>query len=256
MDKTAEEEFIGLFNDAKAADIKGWDFSYIKDRMISELPPWEYRKIILPFVKKSTYMLDMGTGGGEFLSTLKPLPKNTYATEAYPLNIPIAQKNLEKQGIKVVSVTKHEEIPLPNDFFDLIINRHEYYCPHEVYRILKPNGIFITQQVGKYDNIELNQFFGDETYKNAEWDFENASLQLKSNGFDILDGKEALFKEHFRDIGAVVFYLRMISWQVPDFDIDKNVSNFKELNVKIQKTGQFTTHSHRFLIIAKKMDFQ
>lgn len=251
MNKAVEKEFINLFNNAKAVDLKGWDFSYVKDRMISELPPWEYRVIILPFVKKSTYMLDLGTGGGEFLSTLKPLPKYTYATEAYPPNIPLAKKTLEQHGVKVISVTNHEEIPLPNDFFDLIINRHEDYCPPEVCRILKPNGLFITQQVGKYENIELNQFFGDETYKNKEWDLEYASLQLKKNGFEILDGKEALFKAHFRDIGAIVFYLRMISWQIPDFDIDKNVGKFKELHETIQKTGQFTTHGHRFLIIAK-----
>ncbi|MFX0182002.1 MAG: methyltransferase domain-containing protein [Candidatus Hodarchaeota archaeon] len=251
MEKSAEEEFFSLFNDAKTVDIKGWDFSYVKNRMISEPPPWEYKKVILPYVKRATCMLDMGTGGGEFLSSLKPLPKCTYATEAYSPNIPIAKKTLEKYNVKIVPIMKHEELPLPNDFFDLIINRHEYYCPQEVHRILKSNGIFITQQVGKFDNIELNQFFGDKSYKNWEWDLDYASMQLETVGFRILDGKEAMIQESFRDIGAIVFYLRIISWQIPDFDIDQNISKFKELHLKIQTEGPFGTHGHRFLIRAK-----
>ncbi|MFX0151126.1 MAG: class I SAM-dependent methyltransferase [Candidatus Hodarchaeota archaeon] len=251
MEKSAEEVFFRLFNDARTVVIKGWDFSYVKDRMISEPSPWEYKKIILPYVRRSTFMLDMGTGGGEFLSTLTPLPPYTYATEAYPPNIPVAEQALAHQSVNLIPVTKHEELPLPNDFFDLIINRHEYYCTKEVYRILKPNGIFITQQVGKFDNIELNQFFGDESYKDWEWDLDYASMQLKKSRFKILDGKEALIKESFRDIGAIVFYLRIISWQIPDFDFDQNISKFKELHSKILTKGQFTTHGHRFLIKAK-----
>lgn len=253
MEKSAEDAFFNLFNDAKAVDIKGWDFSYVKDRMISEPPPWEYKNIIFPYVKRSTYMLDMGTGGGEFLSSLIPLPPYTYATEAYPPNIPVAAQALEKHSIQLVPVTKHEELPFPNSFFDLIINRHEYYYPQEVYRILKANGIFITQQVGKFDNIELNQFFGDESYKDWDWDLAHASLQLKKTGFKILDGKEALIKESFRDIGAIVFYLRIISWQIPDLDIDQNLWKFKELHLKIQTEGQFAAHGHRFLIKARCM---
>ncbi|MFX0124470.1 MAG: class I SAM-dependent methyltransferase [Candidatus Hodarchaeota archaeon] len=252
MKEKEEETFSNLFNDAITVDIKGWDFSYVEGRMILEHPPWDYRKVILPFIKESTCMLDMGTGGGEFLSTLKPLPKVTYATEAYLPNIPIARKRLNNFGVKLIPVTKHEELPLANDFFDLIINRHEEYCPQEVYRILKPQGIFITQQVGQFDNIELNQFFGDETYKEWKWDLKFASKQLKTYGLDILDSNETLINEYFKDVGAVVFYLRMISWQLPDFNIHENISKFKELHSKIQKEGQFTTHGHRFLIIAKK----
>ncbi|MFX0204786.1 MAG: class I SAM-dependent methyltransferase [Candidatus Hodarchaeota archaeon] len=251
MEQSAEEGFSSLFNDAKAVVIKGWDFSYVKDRMISEPPPWEYKKIIIPYVRRSTYMLDMGTGGGEFLSTLTPLPPYTYATEAYPPNIPVAEHALEHLSVKLIPITKHEELPLPNNFFDLIINRHEFYYPQEIHRILKPNGIFITQQVGKFDNIELNQFFGDETYKDWEWDLEYASMQLKKAGFKIFDEKEALINESFRDIGAIVFYLRIISWQIPDFDIDQNISKFKELHLKILTEGLFVTHGHRFLITAK-----
>ena len=242
--------FQSLFNDAMSVNIKGWDFSYVKGRMISEPTPWDYRKIILPFIQQSTSMLDMGTGGGEFLSTLKPLPIITYATEAYPPNIPLANKILTKYKVKVVPVIKHEELPLPDNFFDLIINRHEEYYPEEVYRILKPQGLFVTQQVGQFNNIELNQFFGDETYKEWEWNLEYTSKQLVQ--FEILDGKETLIKEYFKDIGAVVFYLRIISWQIPNFKINENINKFKELHSIIQKDGQFTTHGHRFLIIARK----
>ena len=253
MEKEIEKEFWDFYNEARRATIKGWDFSYIKDRMISEPPPWDYKQVVLSYIKKSNYLLDMGTGGGEFLSTLRPLPKYTYATEAYPPNIPIAKRKLKKLGIKVVPVINHEKLPLKSDFFDLIINRHEEYSPQEVLRILKPNGIFITQQVGHHDNIELNQFFGEETYKNEIWNLEYASKQLRSNGFELLDSKEALFEEYFKDIGAIIFYLRIISWQIPNFDIEENIGKLKELHSIIQETGKFMTHGHRFLVIAKRI---
>ena len=250
--KKEKAVFQSLFDDAMSVDIKGWDFSYVKGRMISEPTPWDYRKIILPFIQQSTSMLDMGTGGGEFLSTLKALPKITYATEAYPPNIPLAKKTLIKHNVKVVPVTKHEELPLPDVFFDLIINRHEEYCPEEVYRILKPQGFFVTQQVGQFNNIELNEFFIDESYKEWEWNLEYASKQLEMVQFKILDGKEALINEYFKDIGAVIFYLRIISWQIPNFSINENIEKFKELHSIIHRDGPFTTHGHRFLIIARK----
>lgn len=42
--------------------------------------------------------------------------------------------------------------------FDIIISRHEAFDIDEVYRLLKPNGLFITQQVGGLNNKELSQF--------------------------------------------------------------------------------------------------
>jgi SAM-dependent methyltransferase len=245
------KDFLKLIQDARAAKIEGWDFSYVEGRMISEVPPWSWREIILPHIKKSSYLLDMGTGGGEFLSSLNPLPEHTYATEAYPPNIPVARKKLEKLGIRVIPVIKHEELPLTSDYFDLVINRHEYYDPLEVHRILKPGGIFITQQVGKQDGIELNQFFNDESYKTASWDVDYSSRELTNNGFKVLDSKETFIREQFKDIGTVVYYLRIIPWQIPGFDIDKNIDRLKELHLKIKEEGAFITRGHRFLIIAK-----
>lgn len=44
------------------------------------------------------------TGGGKFLSSLSPLPKHTYATEAYISNIQVVRNRLESLGVKVYEV--------------------------------------------------------------------------------------------------------------------------------------------------------
>ena len=58
--------------------------------------------MVIPFMRDAATMLDMGTGGGEFLFSLHPLPKTVYATEGYKPNVPIARQRLEPLGVKVV----------------------------------------------------------------------------------------------------------------------------------------------------------
>ena len=59
----------------------GWDFSYISDRVVNAPLTWSYTSMLLPLIRKAESLLDIGTGGGEFLSSLVPLPKHTCATE-------------------------------------------------------------------------------------------------------------------------------------------------------------------------------
>ena len=47
-------------------------------------------------------LLDIGTGGGEFLSSLQALPQIVYATEVYKPNMPIARKRLSSLGVEVI----------------------------------------------------------------------------------------------------------------------------------------------------------
>ncbi len=50
----------------------GWDFSFIEDtgRVQSELLPWSYGSKARKYLFDAKSLLDMGTGGGEFLSKL------------------------------------------------------------------------------------------------------------------------------------------------------------------------------------------
>lgn len=97
----------------------------------------------------------MGTGGGEFLLSLNHPPQNMSATESWPPNIKLCLEKLAPLGIRVFPVQEDAHLPIEDDSFDIVINRHESYDLHEVRRILKPGGMFITQQVGGDNCIGL-----------------------------------------------------------------------------------------------------
>jgi len=235
----------------------GWDFSYIGDRVVNSPLSWSYTSIILPLIRKADHLLDMGTGGGEFLASLIPLPKFTSVTENYKPNVPIARSNLEPLGVKIFHCPDEKKLPFGNEEFDLIINRHEDYYPKEVQRILKTNGLFITQQVGDQNDAKLRFILTGEkaTEIDTKWNLEYASNELRENGFEIVDGKEGLTLTRIFDVGAIVYYLKAVPWELQGFSIDQYYAKLIELHHQISKNTflDLPRNNHRFVIISKKI---
>lgn len=130
-------EFETLIKEAQRQSIVGWDFSFVNGRSVEEEVSWNYKEIVREAKEKVTSLLDMGTGGGEFLSSLTPLPSDTYATEGYVRNVSVAQRRLDPLGVSVSYVGSDNDLPFAADRFELIINRHESHAPAEVHRILR-----------------------------------------------------------------------------------------------------------------------
>jgi SAM-dependent methyltransferase len=246
-------EFERYKKEADEAVFEGWDFSFLKDRFIEKDLSWNYREIVKSKIKKSGVLLDMGTGGGEILSSLRDfLPLRTFATEGYKPNVRIARKTLEPLKINVIEVENDETLPFEDETFDLIINRHESFSSRELNRILKRGGEFITQQCGEMDNIELNHYFNDNSRDKNEWCLARAVRELEDNGIKIKYKKEEFIDSRFLDIGAVIYYLKVITWQIPDFRIEENFEKLKELHAKIKKEDGFATSQHRFIVVGEK----
>lgn len=156
----------------------------------------------------------MGTGGGEYLSSIDPLPKNTYATECYKPNVPIAKARLEPLGVKVVQAEigdqENVKLPFSNDFFNLIINRHEAYDSKELNRVLKSGSIFITQQVGCKNIENLRIIFNSPPVEDSlfhqkyYWDLETAIYFLRKQNLEIIKSEEYIGSSRFSDIRAKV----------------------------------------------------
>ena len=64
------------------AHIHGWDFSHIKGKFEEEHDlPWNYREIVNRYLWPEMKLLDIDTGGGEFLLSLGHPHCNLAATE-------------------------------------------------------------------------------------------------------------------------------------------------------------------------------
>jgi SAM-dependent methyltransferase len=238
---------------AEAAAFQGWDFSYLRGRWLEREPHWSYEATVREALAGAGSLLDMGTGGGEFLASLTPLPADTAATEGYAPNVPLARRRLAPLGIEVADVGDDDALPFADKRFDLVINRHESYDPAEVYRVLKPGGLFITQQVGGQDNIDLNEAVaGEADHSYANWNLAFATAQLQEAGFALQQQEEAFPITDFYDIGAVVYYLRAIPWQIEDFSAAAYEPALRRIAEQIRATGVFAVRSHRFLIVARR----
>jgi SAM-dependent methyltransferase len=252
--KSKDDLFERLIHEADVL-CTGWhDFAYISktSRMASAPLPWSYASIVKMHMTDVDTMLDMGTGDGGFLSKLVPLPEKTYATEAYKPMIPVAKKTLQKIGVTIVEIQDDNALPFADYYFDLVINRHESYGAAELARILKRGSCFITQQVGGNNDAELNRLLGvDVDHQYEHWALEYAVEELEKAGFVIEQGEETRYPTYVYDVGAVVCYLKAISWQVQDFTIDKYKDRLYAVHRQICENGRMEITSERFLVKAR-----
>jgi SAM-dependent methyltransferase len=252
--RQTSRELFDFFIEEASQPFTGYDFSHISrtGRMQSEPLPWNYASIIIPYIRRAQSLLDMGTGGGEFLSRLRPFPKHTCATEGFEPNYPVAKNRLEPLGVRVFPYKEDIDLPFKDYEFELIINRHESYAPREVRRILVPDGYFITQQVGDRNDTEINNLLESALPpEEHEWNAASATKALLNEGFSILQKDETFPRTRFYDIGALVYFLKAIPWIVTDFTVEKYYDALLRIHNEILEEGFIEVHEHRFLIIAQ-----
>lgn len=248
-----EKCFERLVTDALKHDFSGWDFSFLSQRWRMSPTSWDYSRRVRERMRMVDSLLDMGTGGGEFLSSIGQLPPRTCATEAYEPNLPIARERLEPLGVEVVGLHSHDVLPFEEGTFDLVIDRHEFFSAPELYRVLRPGGRFITQQVGGRDNLRLGELLQAPSASPVPgWGLAAACRQLKEAGLCVIERIEEFPETTIFDVGAVVYYLKAIPWQIPDFDVDEYRGRLRALHERIQEEGPLVLTSHRFFIEATK----
>lgn len=233
----------------------GWDFSDMVEagRIVESLLEWSYTSKILFKLRKVESLLDMGTGGDGYLALLQPLPKNTYATETYRPNLKAARERLKPIEVKVIEVDDENRLPFRDSYFDLVINKQRDYLAEEIFRILHPKAEFITQQIGSLNNIKLNELFGVDIDSSLEpWNLSTAVEELEAAGMEILEQQESFPMLRFYDVGAIVYYLKAVSYKISDFGVEKYFDQLKEIYLQIEANGYIDIKGHKFIIVAEK----
>jgi len=204
----------------QARRFSGWHFPDIHVRDLEPGPPWDYMQVVRTRASTCRAVLDLGTGGGELLASLRPdLPGRVVATEEWAVNAPVAFRRLSRLGISVVRA-KSARLPFQSGSLDLVMDRHEEFDPKEIDRVLVPGGSFVTQQVGPHDWRELRRFFPRMTdFGDLRSGYVRSFRQL---GFHV----ESFEHEHrvaYPSLGEFVFMLLVAPWTIPEFDVERDL---------------------------------
>lgn len=251
-----DSALLEAWRDEERAPFSGWDFSRIRARAIDEEPPWSYEDLAREAMRGRRSVLDLGTGGGEVLSRLHhAYPPRVVATEAWAPNVRVARERLTPLGVEVVPYVADEKtapIPFEDASFDVVLSRHEAYDAREVARVLTPGGVFLTQQVDGDSLAELQSWFGAHP-RWPEVRLATLRAQLEDAGMVIEDAREWRGVTTFTDVGAIVYLLRAVPWEVPGFTVDRHRDALLALHAELQERGgRLRFAIGRFVIRARR----
>lgn len=250
-----EAELIKVWEQEQSiAHIHGWDFSHLAGRYTEETDlPWDYQDIILDDLTPDMKLLDVDTGGGEFLLSLHHPYANTSAAESYPPNVQLCKETLLPLGIDFHAGDGRDALPFADASFDRIINRHGDFNVQDIRRMLKDGGRFITEQVGAENDRELVELLlGQTPLPFPEQYLETARRKFCDAGFTILDAQECWRPIRFYDVGALVWFARIIEWEFPGFSVERCRDRLLRAQELLERNGCIEGRIHRFMLVCEK----
>lgn len=247
--------FEELIEIGSAADVSGWDFSWLDGRATEERPPWGYAGRLAERLTSASASLDVQTGGGEVLAGMPALPPVAVATESWPPNVAHATRLLHPRGVVVVADQDEPPLPFGDEAFDLVTSRHPATVWwSEIARVLRHGGTYFAQHVGPASAFELIEFFlGPQPEARRGRHPDDEAAAARTAGLEIIDLQTATLRIEIHDIAAVVYLLRKVIWWVPGFTVDKHLDRLRDLHEHIQREGRFIAHSTRHLIEARRL---
>lgn len=240
----------------RRAQIKGWDFSELDGKWADgdALLPWDFAALVQQYRRDDLHLLDMDTGGGEFLLSLGHPFERTAATEGWAPNVRLCRERLLPRGIDFREMRDPKAMPFADASFDLVLNRHGAYDAAELWRVLKPGGIFLTQQVGAENDRELvTRLLPDAKPPFPEQQLEIQLARFREAGFEILEKDEAFRPIRFYDTAALIWFAKVIEWEFTGFSVDRCFPQLVKTEAEIIEKGAVCGSIHRYYFAARKI---
>jgi hypothetical protein len=99
---------------------------------------------------------------------------------------------------------------------------------------------------------ELSEIMMGPRPRGSDRDPELARRAAENAGLEVTDLQSQRLRTVFYDVGAVVYFLRLVIWIVPGFTVAAYDEQLRALHAQIQHDGSFVAHATRFLIEATK----
>ncbi len=248
----SREEMQEILN--KVGDLAGWDFSSVHDAL--DPLPWDYMALVPRFLSQTDRVLDIGTGGGERLLQFAPHVADGLGVDASPEMIAQARRNKAGSGVENVDfrVTDAYALDVADEAFDVVLNRHCTIVVDEILRVLRPGGLFITQQVACRNTQNLFAAFGwtPESFGPDWWQpIDDVADEFRRAGCHVVAKGEYDVRYWFLDVPSLLFWLKSVPLPEP-FDLDKHWEGVNRILLTHTTPRGIETNEHRELLIVRK----
>ena len=177
------------------------------------LTNWDLYSLLRSVCTPDSKVLDLGTAGGEKVLAEFPDCAEILGTDYSPNMIETANANLAASGRKNISfrVMDNLSMDVPEEHFDVVVARHTITDADQVFRCLKPGGIFLVRGVDKYDCWSLKlEFGGGQGYDDPKpvsiVDYEN----ILAAGFSDVDLVPIHMREYYKDRETLRSFLQIV----------------------------------------------
>jgi SAM-dependent methyltransferase len=241
---------IAEWTKAQTAPLVGWDFREHPNKPVADPLPWDYLAVARPLVDGARRMLDLGTGGGEVLLGLAPLPSFSVVTELSEPRAQVAKQRLLAQGACAAVLDSTVALPFRPDAFDLVLCRNSAFVAAHVSAVVEPGGAFLTQQVARGNLADLLDLLGAGD-GNPDWQFpDQAAADLEAAGFAQVDLRTADSFFEFVSVDAMLWFLNAI---LPGhIDVEACHEGLSELQVRADRGEKLRFTRRRYLLQARK----
>jgi SAM-dependent methyltransferase len=240
---------------ASVGEREGWDFSRVRDAR--EPVPWDYLDVVRRYLRPADRVLDVGTGGGEKLLSLAACFDLAVGVDASAEMIETARKNRVMAQVETVSfkVMRGEALQFPDGAFDIVLNRHCTVDVDETFRVLRPGGYFVTQQVGARNTRNICALFGCGVGgEHAPGMFQELDIlagAFRRLGCRVVCAAEYDVRYWFLDVESLLFWFQAIPMP-EDFDIETHWRQVDHVIAEYGTPQGIETNEHRELLIVQR----
>lgn len=232
----------------------GWDFSRMRTKRAPV--PWDYYDVVRQFLANTDCVLDIGTGGGELFLTLAPCFRKGIGIDVSTEMIEQALRNKQIQKIPNVhfKVMDGNHLEFADAEFEIVLNRHCDVNVSETARVLRPQGHFITQQVGYRNTLNILKAFGwtPASFGDGWWQpVEELATTFEQSSCRVVAKAEYDVRYWFCDVESLVFWLKAVPLPEP-FDVEKHWEDVNHILQEYSTRQGIETNEHRELLIIEK----
>ena len=266
---TIADAFDAALREAVDAVEPGWDLTFLERGFVAASPSWDYGALARAAAADARTVVDIGTGGGEFLRDLLPLgARRVIALEGFEPNVPIARRNLEPRGVEVIQVPlgvydaygpgpgpdgfhPERKLPLADASVDVVLVRHSGFAVSEAARVLRRGGVLVNEGIGPRNMEQLRERFVGPHIRRDDTPSEPPPAPSAAS-LTVVDDRDELLRGVFLDVAAVAYYLLKVPWHVADFCVERYRTELLAVDDAIAAVGALEVTVHRSLLVARK----